>query len=128
MLEALRLRHRGKAGKKRVDEDRPSGRVDTKIMGIEIAGGVGRLRYEQPVIALRQLARRQRILEPPQLVERRHPHGLAIRPQSHAAAEGAFEHRETIVRLQAYQEQLPRLIGGEGQRQVMLRQPFRELP
>src|SRR4029450_3300411 len=57
----------------------------------------------------------------------RHPQALPIRPQAHAAVEGTLEDRQPAVRLQADEHDLAGLIRGEGERQVALAQPLREL-
>jgi hypothetical protein len=96
-------------------------------MDVEVAGGPGQLGHVDAVVALMRLARRQRIVEAPELVERAHQEPLRARPQAHAALEGAIEDRQLAVRPQAEQEQLAGLVGGEGEAEPLLGQPGGEL-
>jgi hypothetical protein len=47
--------------------------------------------------------------------------------QAHGAVEGALDHGEPSVGLEADQEQLAGLVGGEGEAQPLLGEPGREL-
>src|SRR6201989_3030496 len=81
--EALPRRRPGQEGEQRIDEERPAVAVDTEIVNVEIAGRVSELRHIKAIIAVMDLARLERILESPELIERRHPERLAIGPQTH---------------------------------------------
>ncbi len=126
--EARPLADRGDAAEQGVDEQRPAVAVDGDVVDVEIAGGVGDPGHVEAIGAVVDPPRRQRVLEPPQLVERAHPQRIPGRAQPHAARERAFEDRQPPVRLQPDQEQLAGLIGGERQAQPAFRQPRRELP
>jgi hypothetical protein len=47
--------------------------------------------------------------------------------QAHGAVKGALGHGEPAIGVQADQEQLAGLVGGEGEREALLGQPGREL-
>ena len=125
--EAVRLTGRCQAGEQRRCEQRAAMAANGNVVNVEIARGVADLRNIECVVALVHLAVGDGVLEPPELEERGHPQRLAIAGQSHAAVEVALMDRLSAVRLQADQEQLAALLGGEGQAQPLVRQPFREL-
>ena len=125
--EAVRRARPRQAGEERVDEDRPPARVDRDVVDVEVAGGVAHLRHVEPVVARLRLARAEHVLEAPELVERAHPQRLAVAGQAHAAVEGALEDRQPAVGLQADQEQLAGLVGGEGEARALLGEPREEL-
>jgi len=86
-------------------------------MDIKVTGRVTDPGHIEPIRAVVELARRQHVLEPPELGERTHPKCLAVAMQTHTAIEGAFKHRQPPIGLQAKQEKFTRLIGGKGERQ-----------
>jgi hypothetical protein len=51
------------------------------------------LRHIEPIIAVVALPLLKDVLEPPKLVEQAHLQAIATGPQTHAAVEGALEHR-----------------------------------
>ena len=126
--EAMPFAGGGETAEQGIDENHPAVGVDGDVVDVEIAGGVADLGNVEPVVALVCLSRCQRVLEPPELIQRGHPQTVTVRAQPHAAAEGALEDRESSVGLQPDQEQLAHLIGGERQAQPLLRQPRGELP
>jgi hypothetical protein len=132
------LADRGEAAEERVHEHRPAGAAlrdvvpavvrNGNVMDVDIARGPGELRHVEAVVPLMRLARRQCVGKLPELVEAAHQKPLGARPESHAALEGAIEDRQLAIRLEAEQEQLARLVGGEGEAGLLLGQPRRELP
>ena len=68
--EAVAVADRGEAAEQRVDEQQPPVGVDRQIVDVEVAGDVALPRHVEPVMALVELARGERVLEPPDLVER----------------------------------------------------------
>ena len=125
--EAVALVERRQAAEARVDEDDPAAGLDGDVVDVEVAGGVADARDVEPIAALVELARPQDVLEAPELVERTHPQRLAVAPQAHAAVEGALEDRQRAVRAAAEEEQLADLVGREGQADVVVGQPAREV-
>ena len=97
------------------------------VVDVEIAGGVRQLGHVEAIVALVRLAGRQRVVEAPELVEGAHQQPLGAGPEAHAALEGAIEDRQPAVRLEAEQEQLAGLVGGEGEAYPLLSQPSGEL-
>ena len=116
--EAVPVADRGDAGEQGVDEDRPAVRAEADVVRVEIAGHPGRVRRVDRVEALRvRLAGRQDIVEALDLIlgGEREAAPVGADAEPHAAREAALEHREPAVRLDPEQEQLARLIGGEGE-------------
>ena len=123
------MRHRGcgEAGEQRVDEHHAAVGHDRHVVDVEIARGPGELRHVEAIVTLMRLAGRQHVVEPPELVERREIELAAVRAEAHGPVEGALEDGEAAVGLEAEQEELAGLIGGEGQGQPLLGHPGGEL-
>jgi hypothetical protein len=116
------------AAEQGVDEHRPAASVNCDVVDIEVARGPAQLGHVDAVVALVRLSGRQRILEPPELVEAAHYEPIRARPEAHAPLERAVEDRQPAIGLQAEQEQLAGLVGGEGEAGFLLGEPRRELP
>lgn len=125
--EAGLVAKRGQAAEAGVDEDHSAARLHRDVMDIKVAGRVTDSGHVEPIRAVVELARRQRVFEPPKLEDRTEPKCLAIAIQTHTTIEGAFEHRHPPIGLQAEEEELTRLIGREGQAETLLGQPGREM-
>ena len=100
-------------------------------MRIDVTGCVAELRNIKAVVAARSFfTERKRILEPPKLVEARHPKGLGVRTraEAHAPLESALENREPAVRPEANEKKFPGLIGGKRQAQPLFAKPGGKLP
>ena len=125
--EAVGLADRGEAAEQRVDEHDPALGVEGDVVDVEVARGARDLRHVEPVVALVRLAGLERVVEPPELEQRRQEQRLRARPEAHGAVEAALEDRQPAVRLQPDQEQLAALVGREREREVLLGEPAREL-
>ena len=128
--EAVAVADRGDAAEQGVDEDRPPVRAEADVVHVEVAGHPGRMRRIDRVEALLiRLARRQHIVEAVDLIMggEREAAPVGARRQPHRAGEGPLEDRKPPVRPRAEEEDLARLIGGEGEAAAGSRQPLREM-
>ena len=125
-LKAVPLVQGGEAVEQGGDKDRPAGPVDRQIVRVHIAGHMGLQGRIEGVRPLVGLPAAEEILEPDQLVTRRHPEPGGVRRQPHRPAERPLEHRQATVGLHPDQEKLVGLIGGEQQADPGLAQPVGE--
>ena len=102
-------------------------RIKGDVVDVEIARGARDLGHVEPIVALVRLTWIERVVEPPELKERRQEQRLRARPEAHGAVEAALEDRQPAVRLQPDQEQLAALVGRERKGEVLLGEPAREL-
>ena len=109
------------AGEQRVDEDGVAGGVERDVVHVDVAGDVAHLRDVEAVEAVVRLPGLQHVLEAPELIERAHPQRLAISAEPHAPLERALEDGKAPVGLEAEEEELARLIGGERQARAAAR-------
>ena len=127
--EARALRQRRDAVEARGDEDRLAGFVRGDVVDVDVAGGVAGHRHHHRVVAVLGRPRLEVILETPKLVERGHPEcALGADAHPHAAGKAALEDREPTVGLEADQEELAGLVGGEGEARFGGREPRDKKP
>ena len=126
--EARAVAHRGDAGEDGVDEHRPPGRVPGNVVDVEIAGDPGKPRHEDGVVAGMALSGGKRVVEAEQLVMggEEEPARVRADAEAHAAGEAPLVDGERAVGSDAEQEQLPGLVGGEGDAAARPRQPRHE--
>jgi hypothetical protein len=119
----------GEAGKEGIGEDQLAIGIDAHVVDVAVAGGVTELGDIEAVVAVGLFTGTEHVLEAPDLVKAAQPEAVAIAAgaEAHAAVEGALEHRQFAVGLEAQGEQLADLIGGESQGDVLLRQPGEQL-
>lgn len=136
VVDELRLPHRqegvlgvqrGQAVEAGDDEERRAVRGFVNVVDVHLARGVGVDRDVDGVVAVMDLARRQVVLETPELVEGGEPEPPLAHAEPHAAAVGPFEYGDLPPAAETDEEQLRRLVGGEGERRAGLRHPGSEL-
>ena len=126
--EAVALRERREAAVRGVDEDDAAALVDRDVVDVEVAGGVRLARHVEAVEAVVQLARRERVVELPELPARAQQQPVRRGVQAHRPVEVALEDREPAALLHADQEQAVRLIGREREARAGLGEPGQEVP
>ncbi len=119
-------RHR-QAGELGVDEDDAVIRVDGDLVPVEVAGVLGVAReVERVEMLVGELARPEHVLKPPDADIRHEKDALGVGVDAHGARKVALVERNPAVLHHADEEELPGLVGGEGERSVARAEPIGE--
>src|ERR1051326_3563424 len=121
--EAALLIDSGETREQGVDENRAAGRKDADIVRKHVAGVLGDLRREDGIAAFQLLAARHQILEAKDVVDPGQIKAVAAHRDAEAAPEGTLGHAEPVGSRRADQKELADLIGGDGERGILLVQP-----
>jgi hypothetical protein len=122
--EAVPQIKRGETGIAGVDEYHPARVVDADFVHVEVAGGLRIARHEGEIERLvGDLAGPKHILEPPELKLGGEVKPPGLPGETHRPVEILLVERNRAVALNADQEQLAGLIGGEGEAGAVAQQP-----
>ena len=124
--EGVRGRERRKTREQRVDEHDAPVAHDADVVDVEVARGVGDARDEVAVGRIRRLVGTEHVLEAPDLEQRGDDEPLRVGPQPHGARKVALVEGDALLRVDADEIEPARLVGGEGEADVVAQEPVGE--
>ena len=120
----------GQSGEQGVHEHQLNAGSDGQVVDVAVAGVyVVQLGHVVAIEAVGRLPRAEHVLETSDLIEAAHLEAIAATAgaEAHAAVEGALEHRQLTIGLEAEAEELADLVGGKGDRKLLLGHPGLQL-